>query len=63
MVVLLILDAADALGELRLPSGNRLGKLRGDRADTFSIRINREWRICFRWTHSGPEEIEIVDYH
>ena len=60
---LLILDAADALGDLRVPPGNRLEKLRGDRADTYSIRINRPWRICFRWTPAGPEDVEIVDYH
>lgn len=60
---LLILDAADALGDLRVPPGNRLEKLRGDRADTYSIRVNRQWRICFRWTAAGPEDIEIVDYH
>lgn len=47
---LLILDAADALSDLRVPPGNRLEKLRGDRADTDSIRINRQWRICFQWT-------------
>jgi proteic killer suppression protein len=61
--VLLILDAADALGDLRVPPGNRLEKLRGDQADSYSIRINRQWRICFRWTASGPEDVEIVDYH
>ena len=60
---LLILDAADALGDLRVPPGNRLEKLRGDRADTYSIRINRQWRICFHWTAAGPEDVEIVDYH
>ena len=60
---LLILDAADALSDLRVPPRNRLEKLRGDRADTYSIRINRQWRICFRWTPAGPEDVEIVDYH
>ncbi len=60
---LLILDAADALDDLRVPPGNRLEKLHGDRADTYSIRINRQWRICFRWTAAGPENVEIVDYH
>lgn len=58
---LLILDAADALGDLRVPPGNRLEKLRGDRADVYSIRINRQWRICFRWSAGGPEDVEIVD--
>jgi len=60
---LLILDAAEALSDLRVPPGNRLEKLRGDRANTYSIRINRQWRICFRWTPAGPEDVEIVDYH
>jgi len=60
---LLILDAADQIGDLRIPPGNRLEKLKGDRANTYSIRINDQWRICFRWTNAGPEDIEIVDYH
>jgi proteic killer suppression protein len=60
---LLILDAADALGDLRVPPGNRLEKLRGDRIGQYSIRINEKWRICFRWTGAGPEDVEIVDYH
>ena len=60
---LLILDAADQIGDLRIPPGNRLEKLKGDRANTYSIRINDQWRICFRWTNAGPEDIEIDDYH
>jgi proteic killer suppression protein len=60
---LLILDAADALSDLGVPPGNRLEKLRGDRADTYSIRVNRQWRICFQWIAAGPEDVEIVDYH
>ena len=60
---LLILDAADQLGDLRIPPGNRLEKLKGNRANTYSIRINDQWRICFRWTNAGPEDVEIVDYH
>ena len=60
---LLILDAADQIGDLRIPPGNRLEKLKGDRANTYSIRINDQWRICFRWTAAGPEDVEIVDYH
>ena len=60
---LLILDAAEQLADLRVPPGNRLEKLRGDRANTYSIRINDQWRICFRWTPAGPEDVEIVDYH
>ena len=60
---LLILDAAEQLGDLRVPPGVRLEKLRGDRANTYSIRINDQWRICFRWTAAGPEDVEIVDYY
>jgi proteic killer suppression protein len=60
---LLILDAADQIGDLHIPPGNRLEKLKGDRANTYSIRINDQWRICFRWTAAGPEDVEIVDYH
>ena len=59
----LILDAADVLGDLRVPPGNRLEKLRGDRVGQHSIRVHRQWRICFRWTVAGPEAVEIVDYH
>lgn len=60
---LLILDAAEALDDLRIPLGNRLEMLKGDRSGSYSIRINRQWRICFRWTSTGPEDVEIVDYH
>lgn len=60
---LLILDAAVTLSDLRVPPGNRLEKLKGDRATQHSIRINDQWRICFKWTSSGPTEVEIVDYH
>ena len=60
---LLILDAADQITDLRVPPGNRLEKLKGDRTNTYSIRINDQWRICFRWTTAGPDDIEIVDYH
>lgn len=60
---LLILDAAEEIGDLRIPLGNRLEKLKGDRANTYGIRINDQWRICFRWTSAGPEDVEIVDYH
>jgi proteic killer suppression protein len=59
----LILDAADALDDLRIPPGNRLEKLRGDRAGSCSIRVNRQWRICFRWSAAGPKDVEILDYH
>ena len=60
---LLILDAAETPDDLRVPPGNRLEKLKGDRAGSYSVRINQQWRICFRWTAAGPEDIEIVDYH
>ena len=51
------------LDDLRIPPGNRLEPLKGDRAGQHSIRINDQWRICFVWTATGPEEVEIVDYH
>jgi proteic killer suppression protein len=57
------LDIAGRLEDLRVPPGNRLEPLKGDRAGQYSIRINRQWRVCFRWTRSGPEDVEIVDYH
>ena len=58
-----MLDAAEVLADLRVPPGNRLEKLVGDRAGQYSIRINQQWRICFRWTDAGPEDVEITDYH
>ena len=57
------LDSATDLNDLALPPGNRLERLRGDRAGQHSIRINQRYRICFRWTDAGSDEIEIVDYH
>jgi proteic killer suppression protein len=57
-----MLDAAQDIQSLRAPPSNRLEKLSGDRADQWSIRINGQWRICFRW-EDGPEDVEIVDYH
>lgn len=57
------LDAAQTLEFLRSPPGNRLEALKGDRAGQYSIRINDQYRICFRWSESGPEAVEIVDYH
>ena len=56
-------DAACRLEDLRIPPGNRLERLRGNRAGQYSIRINDQWRICFRWSDAGPEGVEIVDYH
>jgi proteic killer suppression protein len=58
-----MLDAAETLDDLRVPPGNRLESLRGDRAGQHSIRINRQWRFCFIWTDAGPTDVEIVDYH
>jgi proteic killer suppression protein len=57
------LNAASALGDLAAPPGNRLEALRGDLAGKHSIRINDQWRIVFRWSESGPEQVEITDYH
>jgi len=57
------LGAAESLEDLRVPPGNRLEALKGDRVGQHSIRINDQWRICFVWTAAGPEEVEIVDYH
>ncbi len=60
---LLQLDNATTLEALRAPPGNRLEELQGDRAGQHSIRINDQWRVCFRWTPEGPAAVEIVDYH
>ena len=58
-----IVDAAEQLEELRVPPGNRLEKLKGARAGQHSIRINDQWRICFRWKDGNAYDVEIVDYH
>ena len=63
LMKLLPLDAAHELDELRVPPGNRLELLKGDRAGQHSIRINDQWRVCFVWTPAGPSDVEIVDYH
>jgi proteic killer suppression protein len=60
---LLMLDAADVLEDLRIPPGNRLEQLKGDRAGQYSIRINDQWRICFEWRDGDAQVVEIVDYH
>ena len=60
---LLILDAAGEVNDLRVPPGNRLERLRGDRQGQYSIRINDQWRICFRWHAGDAYDVEIVDYH
>jgi proteic killer suppression protein len=60
---LLLVDAAESLDDLRVPPGNRLEKLAGDRKGQYSIRINDQWRICFRWEDGNAFEVEIADYH
>jgi proteic killer suppression protein len=60
---LLILDAAEALQDLRVPPSNRLEKLSGDRQGQHSIRINDQWRVCFEWYEGDAYNVEIVDYH
>ena len=57
------LEIAGRLDDLRVPPDNRLEALRGDRAGQYSIRVNDQFRICFRWTAAGAEDVEIVDYH
>lgn len=58
-----ILNAAVSLNSLRVPPGNRLEMLKGDRAGQYSIRVNDQWRICFVWQDGNAHEVEIVDYH
>lgn len=58
-----ILDAAEKLDDLKIPPGNRLEKLHGDREGQHSIRVNQQWRICFRWKDGDCYDVEIVDYH
>lgn len=60
---LAMLHAAGTLADLRIPPGNRLEPLRGERYGQYSIRINDQFRVCFLWTKTGPAEVEIVDYH
>ncbi|MDM7986000.1 MAG: type II toxin-antitoxin system RelE/ParE family toxin [Smithella sp.] len=57
------LEIAGRLDDLRVPPGNHLEALKGNRFDQHSIRINDQWRLCFRWTDAGAEDVEIVDYH
>jgi len=57
------LEIAERLDDLRVPPGNRLESLKGDRSGQYSIRINDQWRVCFRWEGTGAEDVEIVDYH
>ena len=60
---MLILDAAGSLNDLRIPPGNRLEKLVGNRDGQYSIRINEQWRICFKWKANDAFDVEIADYH
>jgi len=60
---LLIIDAAISVNDLRVPPGNHLERLRGDRKGQYSIRINKQFRICFRWHENHAHDVEIVDYH
>jgi toxin HigB-1 len=60
---LVMLDAAEQLDDLRVPPGNRLEKLSRDRAGQHSIRVNDQWRVCFRWKDGHAYDVEIVDYH
>jgi proteic killer suppression protein len=59
---LIFIDAADELEDLRQPPSNRLEKLKGDRVEQYSIRVNDQWRICFRWS-GGAHDVELTDYH
>lgn len=60
---LYMLDAATVLHDLRIPPGNRLEKLSGARAGQYGIRVNDQWRICFRWSDGNAHDVEILDYH
>lgn len=60
---LIMLDGAKTLEDLRQPPANRLEALKGDRLGQYSIRVNDQFRICFRWTDEGPSDLEFVDYH
>jgi len=57
------LDSVESLKDLRIPPGNRLKELSGNRKGQYSIRINDQYRICFLWINTGPDQVEIVDYH
>ncbi len=60
---LLLLDAAESLDDLKVPPGNRLEKLSGDREGQYSIRINEQWRVCFVWKQGNAYDVEITGYH
>ena len=57
------IEIANRIEDLRVPPGNHLEALKGDRSGQYSIRINDQWRICFYWSNSGADDVEIVDYH
>jgi proteic killer suppression protein len=63
LVKLRLIDAALSFSDLKVPPGNRLEVLSGDRTGQYSIRVNRQWRICFEWRDGSAESLEIVDYH
>ena len=58
-----LIDGADLIDDLRIPLGNRLEKLSGNRKGQYSIRVNVQWRICFRWNSGQASDVEVVDYH
>lgn len=60
---LLMIDAAARITDLRVPPGNRLERLSGDRRDQYSVRVNDQWRICFVWLDGNAHEVELIDYH
>ena len=60
---LIILDAAEIIQDLRVPPGNRLEKLSGKRKGQYSIRVNDQWRVCFKWSNGDSYDVEVTDYH
>ena len=60
---LVLINAAENINDLRVPPGNRLEKLSGNRAGQYSVRVNDQWRVCFTWSASGASNVELVDYH
>ncbi len=60
---LVLINAAESINDLRVPPGNRLEKLSGNRAGQYSVRVNDQWRICFTWSGAGAGNVELVDYH
>ena len=60
---LVLINAAESINDLRVPPGNRLEKLSGNRAGQYSVRVNDQWRLCFTWSASGAGNVELVDYH